>query len=166
MEGRRIQLGALCLVAMCLVALLTTSTGCQRAVQRTPSSSVLGVEASTPQMVDDVYRVDAESTITQVYSPADMDLIPVGAKCEVKLNTADRTLIGQVASVNTGILVLQDTEEVTRHSNEQGVPILDKMPYVNKMFRNTGVATTTRQVGSATVSSFEIEHIRAHLKTE
>jgi hypothetical protein len=161
MEGRRIQLGALY-----LVALLTTTIGCHRAVQRTPSSSVLGVEASAPQMVDGVYRVDAESTITQVYSPADMDRIPIGARCEVKLNTADRTLIGHLASVNTGILVLRDAEEVTRHSSEQGVPMMNKMPYFNRLFKNTGVASTTRPIGPANVSSFEIEHIKAHLKTE
>jgi hypothetical protein len=116
-------------------------------------------------MVDGVYRVDAESTVTQVYSPADMDRIPIGARCEVKLNTADRTLIGHVVSVSTGILVLRDAEELTRHTNEQGVPMMGKLPYVNRMFRNTGTAYSTREIGSATVSSFEIEQIKAHLKT-
>lgn len=92
-----------------------------------------------------------------------MDLIPIGAKCEVKLNTADRTLIGRVASCSTGTLVLADAEEITRHTNEQGVPMMANIPYVNRMFRNVGAAYSTNQIGSATISSFEIEEIKAHL---
>jgi len=139
-------------------------SGCQ-SPPRVTSSSALGTELTDSRMVDDDNPAEKPTTI-QHYSTADMDLIPIGAKCEVKLRAADRTLIGRLESVNKSTLILSGVEEVTRHTSEQGVPMLNNVPYVKRMFKNVGTASTSRQIGSATVSSFEIEQIKAELRLD
>lgn len=147
--------------------------GCQSAVDRAPTSSMLGSEPSLPLAADSTGPSStgpsstgsrSPQTVSQVYSAADMDLIPVGAQCEVQLKTADRKLQGRVQRVENGMLTLVDAVEFTRESSQAGHPIVAKTPYIKRIFKNVDAVYSSRPVGQATVNGFEIDRITAQLR--
>ena len=161
-------------VALYLVGL----AGCQSQVVDSGGSmpsagpaETIGIEASEPQLVDGVYRVDTEEVITGTFTPDQISQLPNGETCTVEL-TSDRVIRGRITQAKDDILILSEAEEVLTTGHEQGVPIkarpvrqeqeppiLRNIPYVNRMFKNVGVAVESRPLGSETLSAFEIRSI-------
>jgi hypothetical protein len=134
-------------------------------------AETIGVEASDPQLVDDVYQVDTKETITETFTPDQISQLPHGETCTVEL-TSDRVIRGRITQVKDDILILSGAEEVLTTDSERGVPaevgdslqdqeppVLRNIPYANRMFKNVGVAVESRPLGSETLSAFEIRSI-------
>lgn len=121
----------------------------------------LGVEASKPQLVGDVYRIELHETPDgESYTADQLGQLPVGEMCHVKIAETGRVISGRIATVKEDILVLEDAEEIIIGVKEEGVPAVSKIPYVARMFKNVGVGVERRFLGSQTISSFEIDSIR------
>jgi hypothetical protein len=149
-------------IAPYVVCLTPFFVGCRGGMTSPSATTNLGVEA-TPLTMEQTLHAAPDNQVTQQYTAADMDLIPRGSECEVKLTTGDRTITGKVESVKNGAIVMRDATEITLHTSEQGVPILNRIPFASKRFRNVGAATTTRELGNVTLSAFEVDRITAHL---
>lgn len=60
----------------------------------------LRIEASKPQLVGDVYRIELHETDVESYSAEQLGELPVGAICTVILATTGRRISGQIATVS------------------------------------------------------------------
>lgn len=99
-----------------------------------------------------------------VLGPEQLAELKPGTKCTVTLadstSETTREITGSVASAADGVLVLSDAEEITTGRNEQGVPVIEKVPYVSRMFKNTGVNVTRKSIGTETLTAKQISSVR------
>ena len=72
------------------------------------------------------------------------------------------TLTGRVEEINGAAITLSDV--VVEGRNQQSVPVLGRMPYVRRMFTNTGVGVAA--VGNRTLTPDEFERLEVISKAE
>lgn len=66
---------------------------------------------------------------------------------------------GTVKAVEEHCIVLQDVVMITEHRSASGVPIVSKVPYVSRLFRNAGIALAGRRIpGDVTFEKSRIMH--------
>jgi hypothetical protein len=87
--------------------------------------------------------------------------LPIGGDCTVQTTAPGRSLHGTIAEVTTGGIVLTEAEELIEARSQTGVPIVSKVPYTGRLFRNTGVGREVRSVGTVTIPAGEIASVRA-----
>ena len=133
------------LCALCLA-------GCQQALLSTSATAVQSEGSGQEE------ELPHEPTIAQ-----QMASLKPGDKCTVFLasSTAEYTqeVHGTVASSGEGVLVLSDAEEIVTGGSEQGVPALGRIPYVNRLFKNTGVGSVRKPVGTQTFSAKQLQAV-------
>ena len=99
-----------------------------------------------------------------VPGPEQLSELKPGTECTVTLadstSETTREVTGYVASAADGVLVLSDAQEITTGRNERGVPLLNKMPYANRIFKNVGVGVTRSAIGTETLSARQIRSVR------
>ena len=55
--------------------------------------------------------------------------------------------------------MLDGAEELIVGSRQSGVPMLSKIPYYNRLYKNTGNVVDRRFLGPETISAFEVNTI-------
>lgn len=147
------------------VVLLVGPTGCQTLVSKplTKNSSVTEPERIGVDFGDDPQNSVAGSLSGEAsqrpYSASELAELPVGANCIVELKETDRLLTGTIESTGDTLLILRDANELFTHTAEAGVPMLNNVPYVSRMFKNTGRAVESRFLGHETLSATEIRSV-------
>lgn len=135
------------LCALCLA-------GCQHALLSTTATTAVESEGRSGQQEE----LPHEPTIAR-----QMASLKPGDKCTVLLtsSTSEYTqeVHGTVASSGDGVLVLSDAEEIVKGRSEKGVPALGDIPYVNRLFRNTGVGSVRKPVGTQTFSAKQLQAV-------
>lgn len=127
--------------------------GCQQTLLSPPAGlPESALTEGQPQPSDDVL------------GPEQLSELKPGTECTVTLadstSETTREVTGSVASAADGVLVLSDAQEITTGRNERGVPLLNKMPYANRMFKNVGVGVTRKAIGTETLSARQIRSVR------
>jgi len=134
------------LCALCLA-------GCQQALLSTAATTAVDSEGNGQEE-----ELPHEPTIAQ-----QMASLKPGDKCTVLLasSTSEYTqeVHGTVASSGEGVLVLSDAEEIVTGRSEQGVPALGRIPYVNRLFKNTGIGSVRKPVGTQTFSAKQLQAV-------
>jgi hypothetical protein len=62
------------------------------------------------------------------------------------MSTALTQYAGTVVSVDAHQIILKDAVQIIEHRATQATPIVSKVPYVSRIFRNTGVAHQSRRI--------------------
>lgn len=145
----------------CLLATAAMTAGCQNSTPNLSSSEQIGVETTPPALVDGINQIDAITTVTQDYAPDQLASLPIGGDCTVQTTDPGRSLHGTIAEVTTGGIVLTEAEELIEARSESGAPIVSKVPYTGRLFKNTGVGRDVRPVGTVTIPAGEIASVRA-----
>lgn len=145
----------------CLLAVAAGLAGCQNSTPNLSSSERIGVETTSPAVDDGTHRIDAITTVTQDYAPDQLANLPIGGDCTVQTTDPGRSLHGTIAEVTTGGIVLTEAEELIEARSETTVPIVRKVPYTSRLFKNTGVGRDVRPVGTVTIPAGEIASVRA-----
>jgi hypothetical protein len=145
----------------CLLAAVACTAGCQNSTPHLSATDRIGVETSSPAMVDGANRVDTITTVTQDYSSAQLGSLPIGGDCTVQTTDPARSVHGTIAEVTAASVVLTDAEETIEARSTTGVPILSNVPSTSRLFRNTGVGQDVRPVGRVTIPAGEISSVRA-----
>ena len=144
-----------------LLAAAAWTAGCQNSTPNPGSTDRIGVETTSPAVVDGASHVDTITTVTQDYSPDQLASLPIGGDCTVQTTDPTRLVHGTIAEVTAGGIVLTDAEETIEARSTTGVPIVSKIPSTSRLFRNTGVGRDVRPVGTMTIPAGEIASVRA-----
>jgi hypothetical protein len=145
----------------CLLAAVACTAGCQNSTPNLSSAERIGVETTSPALVDGVNRVDTITTVTQDFSRAQLESLPLGGDCTVQTTDPGRSVHGTIAEVTAAGIVLTEAEETIEARSTTGVPIVSKGPSTSRPFRNTGVGRDVRPVGTVTIPASEIASVRA-----
>jgi hypothetical protein len=145
----------------CLLAAVSCTAGCQNPTPNLAATDRIGVETTSPALVDGVNQVDAITTVTQDYSPDQLGSLPIGGDCTVQTTDPARSVHGTIAEVTPAGVVLTDAEETIEARSTTGVPMMNKIPATSRLFRNTGVGRDVRAVGTVTIPAGEIASVRA-----
>jgi len=135
-------------------------TGCQNTTPKVANPERIGVETTSPTMIDGVKQSSAITTVTQDYSSAQLASMPVGGDCTVQTTDPGRSVHGTIAEVTAAGIVLADAEETIEARSKTGVPVASRIPSGGRLFRNTGVGRDVRPVGSVTIPASEIASAR------
>ena len=148
---------------LCVTAIIAV-VGCQQSTTpvatapKTPTQQVIGIDTSSNSQNGVTSIVPIESVEIQMASD-EIESLPIGSTCVVELIGSQRELHGRVAQVDERTLVLADAQEHVPYSSTQGIPIVDKIPYVNRLFKNTGVAMRINPIDSPAIDASEINYV-------
>jgi len=134
--------------------------GCQNAAPKLSETERIGVETTSPTMVDGVIESNALTTVTQDYSPTQLTSLPIGGDCTVQTTDPNRSVHGTIAAATAAGIVLVDAEEMIASRNATGSPITRGIPQSGRLFRNVGVQREAHPIGSATIPPSEIVSVR------
>lgn len=124
-------------------------------MQVTPAGMVPGHDASG-QDIDLLFNCrfdpDAEQMSHDDFRPGqEVQIITVDRRVRKKWGTEEvsRTMtlyVGTVESVDGEKIVLKDVVRMVEGRTESGVPMLQSVPYLSRMFRNSGIGRTSSRM--------------------
>lgn len=95
----------------------------------------------------DVVIVEPPTTVPRpTVAPEEVAALPPGAKVEVLWELGDSTIrtVGEVLHTSPQGVALMNVRREARH--ETATPIMSKLPYVGRMYKNTGVGVVAQPV--------------------
>ena len=100
------------------------------------------IETTTDSILDDLLDI-----VDGDIGGPDEQLLTSSTGITVQLPVLSVTNVSTVVSVpDGGTVLLGGIKSLTEGRNERGVPFLANIPYVNRLFKNTGIGHSTRHL--------------------
>lgn len=146
-------------------ALIQSDTDSAKQVEDAPQLSMQDLHALestffTPVTTLDPHRIQPGQIVRVVTGQNQIDADSI-------LVIESAMMAGRVKEVLGERIVLSDVIVINQHRTEQAVPIVSKVPYVSRLFKNTGVAYSGTSIpGEVTISKSEILNAQELTETE
>ena len=125
--------------------------GCQQPIMTATTAAPIG-------------NVDSDTAASEAFLAQQLAALKPGSQCTVTLADSDweytREVTGTVASAAEGVVVLSDAEEIITGRAASGVP-MSNIPYVNRLFKNTGVGVVRKPLGTQTLTAKQIQDVQS-----
>ena len=119
---------------------------------------------STTTTAAPIGNVENGNAASEAFLAQQLAALKPGSQCTVTLTDSDweytREVTGTVASAAEGGVVLSDAEEIITGRAASGVP-MNNIPYVNRLFKNTGVGVVRKPLGTHTLTAKQIQDVQS-----